>query len=228
MWLWRKLDARIPGLAEIHVSRDSCQEGCIYVGAEGASSAGFGLSRQRAPETTMASYTSDLTALGGQTGLPQNPDEATLERVPNPHPDTHLRRALHSARVHLHLPRHRAARLCPSRHRLCAQRLARREQDVQALPLLVSQSRSVPRGLHGRDREAAFGISRAALPQNWRLLVPAWRHPHRRVFPDGESFPTASGCRIRALHPIAGAASRVRLSQSRTIFYVPIWNLGKF
>lgn len=32
MWLWRKLDARIPGLAEIHVSRDSCQEGCIYVG----------------------------------------------------------------------------------------------------------------------------------------------------------------------------------------------------
>lgn len=32
MWLWRKLEARIPGLAEIHVSRDSCHEGCIYTG----------------------------------------------------------------------------------------------------------------------------------------------------------------------------------------------------
>jgi 7-cyano-7-deazaguanine reductase len=27
-------------------------------------------------------------ALGYQTGLPQSPDDATLDRVPNPHPDT--------------------------------------------------------------------------------------------------------------------------------------------
>ncbi len=32
MWLWQRLERRIPGLAEIHVSRDSCHEGCIYVG----------------------------------------------------------------------------------------------------------------------------------------------------------------------------------------------------
>lgn len=32
MWLWHRLANRVPGLAEIHVTRDSCQEGCIYAG----------------------------------------------------------------------------------------------------------------------------------------------------------------------------------------------------
>lgn len=32
MWIWNRLDNRVPGLAEIHVSRDSCHEGCIYSG----------------------------------------------------------------------------------------------------------------------------------------------------------------------------------------------------
>lgn len=30
----------------------------------------------------------DLTQLGGDSKIPQNPNEATLERVPNPHKDT--------------------------------------------------------------------------------------------------------------------------------------------
>jgi len=30
-----------------------------------------------------------VTILGQATKVPQSPDEATLERVPNPHPDTH-------------------------------------------------------------------------------------------------------------------------------------------
>ncbi len=30
-----------------------------------------------------------LSRLGGQTQLPAAPDEAVLETVPNPHPDTH-------------------------------------------------------------------------------------------------------------------------------------------
>lgn len=33
MWLWNRLQNRVPGLAEIHVSRDSCHEGCIYTGS---------------------------------------------------------------------------------------------------------------------------------------------------------------------------------------------------
>ena len=32
IWLWNRLQNRIPGLAEIEIARDSCQEGCIYAG----------------------------------------------------------------------------------------------------------------------------------------------------------------------------------------------------
>lgn len=31
-WLWNRLANRVPGLAEITVARDSCQEGCVYQG----------------------------------------------------------------------------------------------------------------------------------------------------------------------------------------------------
>ena len=31
-WLWLRLANRLPGLAEITIARDSCQEGCIYTG----------------------------------------------------------------------------------------------------------------------------------------------------------------------------------------------------
>ncbi len=31
-WLWRQLDARVPGLAEIHLARPSCGEGCVFSG----------------------------------------------------------------------------------------------------------------------------------------------------------------------------------------------------
>lgn len=36
----------------------------------------------------MATDTRDLSALGAPSELPQSPDEAVLETVPNPHPDT--------------------------------------------------------------------------------------------------------------------------------------------
>ena len=32
MWLWDRLSNKVPGLAEVHVSRDSCNEGVIYSG----------------------------------------------------------------------------------------------------------------------------------------------------------------------------------------------------
>jgi len=37
IWLWNRLENRVPGLAEIHVARDSCHEGCIYRGPRAAS-----------------------------------------------------------------------------------------------------------------------------------------------------------------------------------------------
>ncbi len=32
MWIWNRLANKVPGLAEVQVSRDSCREGCIYNG----------------------------------------------------------------------------------------------------------------------------------------------------------------------------------------------------
>jgi 6-pyruvoyltetrahydropterin/6-carboxytetrahydropterin synthase len=37
VWLWNRLDNRIPGLAEILIARDSCHEGCIYNGPQATS-----------------------------------------------------------------------------------------------------------------------------------------------------------------------------------------------
>ena len=32
LWLWNRLDNRVPGLAEVVIARDSCNEGCVYTG----------------------------------------------------------------------------------------------------------------------------------------------------------------------------------------------------
>ena len=32
VWIWHRLANRVPGLAQVQVSRDSCAEGCIYSG----------------------------------------------------------------------------------------------------------------------------------------------------------------------------------------------------
>ncbi len=32
MWIWERIDNRVPGLAQIEVHRDSCHEGVIYNG----------------------------------------------------------------------------------------------------------------------------------------------------------------------------------------------------
>lgn len=37
MWIWERLDNRVPGLAQIEIHRDSCREGCIYTGPRPAS-----------------------------------------------------------------------------------------------------------------------------------------------------------------------------------------------
>lgn len=36
IWIWHRLDNRIPGLAQVQVSRDSCGEGSIYSGPRSA------------------------------------------------------------------------------------------------------------------------------------------------------------------------------------------------
>jgi 6-pyruvoyltetrahydropterin/6-carboxytetrahydropterin synthase len=37
IWIWNRLSNRVPGLCEIQVHRDSCNEGCIYSGPQSQS-----------------------------------------------------------------------------------------------------------------------------------------------------------------------------------------------
>jgi 6-pyruvoyltetrahydropterin/6-carboxytetrahydropterin synthase len=34
MWIWERIDNKVPGLAQIEVHRDSCHEGVIYTGPQ--------------------------------------------------------------------------------------------------------------------------------------------------------------------------------------------------
>ena len=138
--------------------------------------------------------------------LPASPDEALLDRVPNPHRRHGLPRPLHRARIHLALPGDRPAGFRASRHRLRAGPLARRIEIAEALSGELPQPRRLPRGLHGGDRQApwpncssrvgcasaATGIRAAA----FRSTCSGRPASRRRT----------SGCRTRASRPIAGAA----------------------
>src|SRR5690606_28191743 len=92
-----------------------------------------------------------------------------------------LPRSLHRAGVHIHLSGHGAARFSAPGDRLRAAALARPEQVAQALPGIVPQPRSVPRGLHARSRRSAHAVPDASLAAHRRVLVSARRHAHRRV-----------------------------------------------
>ncbi len=48
VWLWNRLQNRVPGLAEIEVARDSCREGCVYSGPDTGSDTGLGPLRHAA------------------------------------------------------------------------------------------------------------------------------------------------------------------------------------
>ena len=94
------------------------------------------------------------TVLGKRTEWPDSPDEAVLERVPNPHPDTHYPARFTAPEF---------TSLCPVTGQpdfahlvidYAPERLADRVQVAEALPGLVPQPRRLPRGLHRRDRQA--------------------------------------------------------------------------
>lgn len=36
VWIWKRLEEKIPGLYEVHISRPTCHEGCIYRGRKSA------------------------------------------------------------------------------------------------------------------------------------------------------------------------------------------------
>ena len=125
-----------------------------------------------------------------------------------------LRGALHRAGIHLALPGHRPAGFRPSRDRLCAGPVAAGVEIAEALCRELPQSRRLPRGLHGRDRQADRGRDQAEMAAHRRLLVSARRHSDRRVLADRHAARRACGFPIRASRPIAGGDDRATATRS--------------
>ena len=71
--------------------------------------------------------------LGRPMPLPASPDEAMLDRVPNPHPDTNYVARFTAPEFTCALPGHRPAGLRASRDRLRAGQLAGRVEVAEAL-----------------------------------------------------------------------------------------------
>ena len=117
------------------------------------------------------------TVLGQPAVQPASPEEARLDPVPNPHRDVDYVTRF----------------VCPEFTSLCPvtgqpdfahlvidyvpDELIVEFEVAEAVPDLVPQPRRVPRGMHGRDRQANCRDNPAALAAHRRLLVPARRHP---------------------------------------------------
>ena len=145
--------------------------------------------------------------LGRAVEWPDSPEKAELDRVPNPQAGHQLRGALHRAGIHLALPGDGTAGFRASGDRLCAGPVAAGIQVAETLCRELPQSRRLPRGLHGHDRQAhrrprssrnscasaATGI-RAAASRSTCSGRPA-------------NCRRACGCPTRASRPIAGGDS---------------------
>ena len=128
-----------------------------------------------------------------------------------------LYRPFHRAGVHLDLPGDRAARLRPSRHRLCAGQMAYRIEVAQTLPRQLSQPRRIPRGLHGAHRQGPCR-RRSSLAGSESAAI-GFRAAESRSTCSGKAAGCrkAYGCPTKASRPIAGAgrANIVLIAQQR-------------
>ncbi len=201
MWIWNRLSNRVPGLCQVEVHRDSCHEGCIYRGPSRAEPAGGGVARCRANHQARRSSAKRLR-------YPKAPDKAELERVANPHADTHYVARFTAPEFTSLCPvtgqpdfAHLVIDYVPAKWLL-------EIKVAEALPRVVSQSRRISRGLHGRDRQARREPHRAALPADRRLLVSARRHSDRRLLADGKAAERRLAARSRC-----GALQRAGLSR---------------
>ena len=137
-----------------------------------------------------------------KAGLPDSPEEAQLDRVPNPHQDTDYVARFTAPEF---------TSLCPVTgqpdfaHLVIDYVPGRWLVESKSLKLYLAQlpqSRRLPRGLHGRHRQAPCRIARAALSAHRRILVSARRHSHRRLLAD----------RRDAKEPLAARPGRCSLS----------------
>ena len=150
-----------------------------------------------------------VTILGSAAKIPETPSEATLERVPNPHPDANYIARFTAPEFTCLCPvtgqpdfAHLVIDYAP-KHWLVE------SKSLKLLPRLIPQPRGVPRGLHHRRRQAHRRAHRAPLPPHRRLLVSARRHADRRILADGDA-----ARRHLAARPGRCALSRPRLARS--------------
>ena len=127
------------------------------------------------------------TVLGKHTEWPQSPDKAVLDRVPNPHPDTHYAARFTAPEFTTLCPvtgqpdfAHLVIDYVPDGWLL----------ESKSLKLYLASFRN--HGAFHEDctvahRQARRHAARAALPAHRRLLVSARRHTDRRVLADGHA-----------------------------------------
>ena len=101
------------------------------------------------------------------------PTRRVLDRVRNPHPDTDYVARFTSPEFTVTLPGHRASRISPlSSSTTCRARWLVELKSLKLYLEQLPQSRRLPRGLHGRDRQEARGAAQA----EW-LRIGGYFHP---------------------------------------------------
>ena len=149
-----------------------------------------------------------VTILGRATKIPSSPDEAVLERVPNPHPDAHYVARFTTPEFTC---------LCPVTGQPDFAHLVidyvPRDWLVESksLKLYLNAFRNhgaFHEDTHDRDRQEDYRAAGAPLSAHRRLLVSARRHADRRVLADGH----AARGRVAA-RPWRRALPRTRIAE---------------
>ena len=142
--------------------------------------------------------------LGRAVAIPESPDKAVLDAVPNPHADTDYV-------VRFTAPEFTT--LCPITgqpdfaHFVIDYVPGRRLLESKSLKLFLASFRNIA-AFH-EDCTVNIGKRvvvghQAQIPADRRLLVSARRHPDRRVLADRPAARKMSGCPISRSSPIAG------------------------
>ena len=206
MWLWNRLAEPRAGSRRDR-SRPRQLPGRLHLSRPAPSSL-----RGERSRPWPASRNRRHGVLGRPRAMPESPEKAVLERVPNPHPDTHYVARFTAPEF---------TSLCPVTGQpdfahlvidYVPGELAGRIQVAEALPRLVPQPRRLPRGLHGGDRQAhrrrcSSRTTCASAATGIRAAACRSTCSGRRA-----RCPRASGCPTRASRPIAAAADRAALS----------------
>ncbi len=122
--------------------------------------------------------------LGRAVAIPESPDKAVLDAVPNPHADADYVVRFTAPEFTTLCPitgqpdfAHFVIDYVPGRRLL-------ESKSLKLYPRELPQHGCLPRGLHCQHREAGGLGDQAQIPANRRVLVSARRHPDRRLLAD--------------------------------------------